>query len=521
MLDTVIVGGGLCGLALARLLQLQGNNFALYEARPRFGGRIYSIPAQQHGLMLDMGPTWYWPETQPRIAQLIAELGLQHFSQHDTGMVSRLSDHDKQAEQAAWPNLHGGAQRLQGGMASLIDALLAELPQDSLHLEQELVAVRDKGTHVELQFRHGDVTTLVSARQTVLALPPRLLEQHVRFQPALDEDVSAAMRATHTWMAEQAKALVAYATPFWREAGLSGNAFVDHAQVTLGEIFDACDATGSQAALGGFFDLPPDFRSSIHPVSMPMLISSQMVQVFGLQAAEGEQHVQDWALEPYTCSALDRTPPAAHPTYGNPVLRRALWQGRLMLGGSETAVVGGGYMEGALDAAVRIQRSIASHAQQQDAVSNAASLALFAHAVQSLRKDVMEHYRQSLHRYLAIQARAQITQRALLDTVDTLYQQALEQLEKLPFDRQVIGVTRGRSDLTPEVLDCFTGINHELLEEALQFNRTSCALSNFPQEHKPDDAYVDAITRDLVAAWRAFAFQVNDVLLGMRPVAVT
>ena len=32
-----------------------------------------------------------------------------------------------------------------------------------------------------------------------------------------------------------------------------------------------------------------------------------MVQVFGLRSNHGEQHYQDWAKEPYTCSALDRT----------------------------------------------------------------------------------------------------------------------------------------------------------------------------------------------------------------------
>ena len=36
-LDTVIVGGGLCGLALADGLHKNGLSFALFEARDRLG----------------------------------------------------------------------------------------------------------------------------------------------------------------------------------------------------------------------------------------------------------------------------------------------------------------------------------------------------------------------------------------------------------------------------------------------------------------------------------------------------
>lgn len=84
MLDTAIIGGGLCGLVLARSLQQQGQNFALFEARERLGGRIHSVPGADGGMALDLGPTWYWPHTQPRMTQLIATLGLSTFPQHDS-----------------------------------------------------------------------------------------------------------------------------------------------------------------------------------------------------------------------------------------------------------------------------------------------------------------------------------------------------------------------------------------------------------------------------------------------------
>jgi len=54
------------------------------------------------------------------------------------------------------------------------------------------------------------------------------------------------MRETYTWMAGEAKAVIAYERPLWREAGNSGNAYVTHEQAVFGEIFDACDATGTR-----------------------------------------------------------------------------------------------------------------------------------------------------------------------------------------------------------------------------------------------------------------------------------
>ena len=515
MLDTLIIGGGLCGLALARSLHAQGRSFVLYEARARLGGRVLSVPSETASLALDLGPTWFWPDTQPRIAKLLTELGLRSFAQHDDGSLLRLTAHDQKPERMEMDALHGGARRVDGGMAALVEALADGLPAAAIRLQQELIAVRDRGTHVELLFRRGEVTSIVHARHAVLAVPPRLLEEHVHFAPALDDPLRDAMRATPTWMADQAKVAVGFAAPFWRAAGESGNAFVTHEQVVLGEIYDACDAGGRRAALGGFFALPPQFRASVHPVAMPMLISSQLVQVFGSEAERGEQHMQDWAAEPFTCSTLDLTPPDSHPEYGNPQLRRPLWNGKLFLGGSETAGTGGGYLEGALEAAARIQRALVidtGTAALPDN-DNAANLARFNEEVATLRDGAIERYRQHLQRHLAAQTRDQLTQRALLDTVEQVYSEALDRLGALPFDTTDTGMQHGRSDLTPGVLSPFAGFNGALLEQVLQFNRGSCAISNFPDEHAPVREYVETISRDLAAAWREFAINVNNLLL--------
>ena len=101
MLDTAIIGGGLCGVALARYLHGQGREFSLFEARSRLGGRICTVTDKKSGLAMDLGPTWFWPDRQPLMVQLVADLKLQDFLQHDEGIVLHLRDFDKNPEAPA------------------------------------------------------------------------------------------------------------------------------------------------------------------------------------------------------------------------------------------------------------------------------------------------------------------------------------------------------------------------------------------------------------------------------------
>lgn len=505
MLDTVIVGGGLCGLALASDLERQGRPYLLFEARSRLGGRILSATSDTSGMALDLGPTWFWPDIHPRVSHLVADLGLTAFPQHDQGEVLSLREAEGKLESLGTASVHNGAMRVKGGMAALVEGLAERIPDGRLRLDWTLLAVEDRGDHVALHFRSGDEASVIEARRAVLAIPPRVLEEQVRLEPAPGDELCRGMRETPTWMAGEAKALAAFARPFWREAGLSGNGFARHEQAVLGEIFDACDAGGEKAALGGFVALTPEQRGAFR-LGMPMLIRSQLVQFFGSEAELCELHYQDWASEPYTCSRLDREAPDEHPEYDNPALRRAYWNGKLLFGASETARYGGGYLEGALDAAARILRQLT---EIQFTAANSNSLARFADWVKSQRNAAFGRYRKSLHRHLSSHQRDQATQLSLLETVEAIYSEALRQLDELSLEGHSVAIVNGRSDLTLPILAPFSGFNDALLDEALRFNRSSCALSNFPAEHDPLPEYVQTIRRDLAAAWREFALTVN------------
>jgi monoamine oxidase len=330
------------------------------------------------------------------------------------------------------------------------------------------------------------------------------------------------MRDAPTWMAAQAKAVTTFEPPAWREAGRSGNAFVTHEQAVFDEIFDASDAGGGEGALGGFLALGPDLRESFRD-GLPMLMQSQFEQVFGGPMEGREQFYQDWAKDAETCSALDRERGREEArTTANPLLRRPLWGGRLHLGGSETGSRQAGYMEGALEAAQRIARDIVRDTAAETGPAspapgesdNAFSLRVFTDWVQQQGRGLFDDYRRRLNASLATQAREQITQRAMLGAAEGLFAEALAKLETLSFDPRGVAVEKGRSALTPLAQRPFGDVLKQLFDDVAVFNGTSCALSNFPDEHKLPKDYQQAIMRDIAAAWAEFSRDLNGLLLG-------
>jgi hypothetical protein len=107
-------------------------------------------------------------------------------------------------------------------------------------------------------------------------------------------------------------------------------------------------------------------------------------------------------------------------------------------------------------------------------------------------------------------------QRNVLITLEQMYNDAFGQLQRLPFDAGQHAVDKGMSALTKQVLAAFQGLVDEFLEFVVDKHRTSCALSNFPDEHKPDRDYVNEVKRDIAGLWKDFALRVNDYFLESR-----
>jgi monoamine oxidase len=81
--DVVVVGAGLSGLVAARAIRAAGQEALVLEARPRVGGRLFSVQLDG-GTWVDVGGQWIGP-TQNRIEGLAREFGVATFPTYDEG----------------------------------------------------------------------------------------------------------------------------------------------------------------------------------------------------------------------------------------------------------------------------------------------------------------------------------------------------------------------------------------------------------------------------------------------------
>lgn len=352
--SVLIVGGGLAGLHLARRLHQAGVDFLLLEARDRLGGRILSTDGLAGAAFqgFDLGPSWFWPGSQPQLAAVIDELGLSSFPQHTDGDVifqrmSREAPHRYRGSPQEPQSM-----RLVGGAAALPAAIAAQLPADRLRTGVQVTGMTLGAEGVETLARtpSGDGITIL-ADQVVLALPPRLVEATIDLAPPADPASADLWRETATWMAPHAKFFAIYDRPFWRDAGLSGAA-----QSMVGplvEIHDATTASGA-AALFGFIGVPAAQRAALGEAALVRASLDQLSQLFGSPAARPVATVlKDWALDPLTATQADQTGGAHLRPHDQPWVTGA-WQDRLWLAGSETSATEPGYLAGAIDAAKRV-----------------------------------------------------------------------------------------------------------------------------------------------------------------------
>lgn len=338
--DTLIIGGGLAGLNAARGLKRAGRDFALLEARNRLGGRIMTqVVAGTH---FDMGPAWFWPG-QPRMAALVNDCNLTIFEQYASG-DSLYEDGQGAPQRGRGMASMEGSYRISGGLAALISAMAKETPSDALLTGQTVSKVTRSGDVITVETTAGQSFT---SQQVVLTVPPGIAAARIAFSPALPEAALSAMRATPTWMAGHAKAVAVYDAPFWRDAGLSGDAI--SRQGPLAEIHDASPDTGGLFALFGFVGVPAPNRRDENTLRDQII--AQLIRLFGPGAGSPQPLIlKDWATDPHTATDLDLQPVYAHPRYGHPPALQNLWGGRLCLAGTEVAAEFGGYLEGALGA---------------------------------------------------------------------------------------------------------------------------------------------------------------------------
>lgn len=260
------------------------------------------------------------------------------FYVHSAGSLNALIGVKRSAQESLFA---GGAQQLSIRMAQALgDRVILEAPVHSIVQDEQ-------GVRVESE------TAAVTAQHAIIALPPTLAGR-LRYLPQLP-----ALRDQFTQrvpMGTVIKVICFYETPFWREAGLTGQVLSDRGPLRF--TFDCSPASGTPGILIGFIEAD-DARiwgqRSLEERRAAVL--DCLSRYFGEQAGQPSDYIeQSWAEEEYTrgCYAA-YMPPGVLTIYGE-ALRTPI--GRLHWAGTETATVWNGYMDGALQSGIRAASEI-------------------------------------------------------------------------------------------------------------------------------------------------------------------
>lgn len=240
----------------------------------------------------------------------------------------------------------GGYQqdRIVGGAQQLCERLAERVGLARVHLGEAAQAVSREGNEVVLSTSRATWR----ARRVIFALPPHLLGK-LSFDPALPTLRSQLHQRAP--MGATVKCLALYERPFWRAQGLSGSGVGTQGPVAV--CFDNTSHEGKQACLLAFVVGRPARGFSERPAELRRRsVLDTFERWFGPEAARPTAyHEVDWAQEPWTGGCpIANLPPGTLGTFGR-ALRTPV--DHLHFAGTETAVTGTGYMEGALEAGAR------------------------------------------------------------------------------------------------------------------------------------------------------------------------
>jgi len=211
--DAIVVGAGVAGLTVGRVLAESGRSLVVLEARDRVGGRLRSVATEDGAV--DLGATWYWAN-EPQVCALIAELRLVSYDQYILG--DALYQDPRGVHRLEGNALEGPAQRVADGMEELANAMVRTLPPGTVHLSCPVSRVRSDDEGLVVEYEGG----ARRATHVVLALPPALAAARLEFEPRLPDDLFRIASSTPVWMGAMTKVVMRYERAFWRDRRLAG-----------------------------------------------------------------------------------------------------------------------------------------------------------------------------------------------------------------------------------------------------------------------------------------------------------
>lgn len=333
---TIIIGAGLSGLLVAYRLKQAGKKVKVIEARDRIGGRIHTLLSQGN-TPVEMGATWLW-NTNKNLINLLKELDLSIFEQYMEGpaYVQYFSNSPAQPVDIPPQEI---SYRIVGGTSALTLKLANVLTEEELILDEAVRSIQYKSDVLHIQTNSSSYL----ADKIVLALPPRLVAESIRFDPELPEDVIETSQNTHTWMEDSIKVALTYKEAFWRKRDLAGAVFSNSGPIN--EFYDQTDSEETTFALCGFMN---SAYKTLTKAERENKTKEQMTQVFGQEAANYLSYEETvWANEVFTRPASSSSL-FPHQNNGNQIYQRILFDGKLFFSSAECSPQTPGYMDGAV-----------------------------------------------------------------------------------------------------------------------------------------------------------------------------
>lgn len=268
-----------------------------------------------------------------------------------------------------------------GGVARMLDTengaqqdhFVAGAQEMSRRMARDLGSAVHLGSPVTSITTTPDDTVVVScsdrsfaAEAVVVAVPPAM-RGRITFDPPLPPPYAG---LAQRWpQGVLSKAYAVYATPFWREQGLSGQALADE-----GPVFVTFDASPHDARVGvllGFVggDYARRF-DQLPPAERRLQVLQSFAALFGEQALTPIDVVdQRWSTEPWIGGGPTAVPaPGAVNGYGRFLARPV---GRVFWAGTETSDTWTGFMDGAVRsgerAALDVLAALAAHPDREAA----------------------------------------------------------------------------------------------------------------------------------------------------------
>jgi monoamine oxidase len=239
----------------------------------------------------------------------------------------------------------GGAQerRMVGG-AQELSLRMARALGDAVRTGTPVRAIEQDPTGVTVRTERGPIR----GRRAILAVPPALA---ARIDLGAARTPARADLERSMPMGSVIKCIATYPRPFWRDAGLSGEAITTDGAVRA-TFDDSSPEPGGQAALVCFVIGDPARQWSGRPDQRRAAVLADLVRLFGPEAAHPTVYVDhDWTVEEWSGGCYVGIMPPGVLTRVGAALREPL--GRVHLAGTETATRWAGYFDGAVSSGQR------------------------------------------------------------------------------------------------------------------------------------------------------------------------